>query len=106
NAACVGCISEQDDDAGFPAPQRRIAYEPDVDALTRLALHHLERVDDGIVSFGQGCEGEPLLRGVAIARTIARVRAARANGTLNCNTNGSLPETLGRLIDAGLDAVR
>jgi pyruvate-formate lyase-activating enzyme len=106
NAACVGCISEQDDDAGFPAPQRRIVFEPEVDALVRLAVHHLERVPDGIVSFGQGCEGEPLLRATAIARAIERVRAAHGNGTLNCNTNGSLPESLGRLIDAGLDAVR
>jgi pyruvate-formate lyase-activating enzyme len=106
NAACVGCISEQASDAGIPAPQRRIAFEPDVDALTRIALRHLERVPDGIVSFGQGCEGEPLLRAPAIAETIERVRADRANGTLNCNTNGSLPRSLGRLIDAGLDAVR
>jgi len=106
NAACVGCISEQDLDAGIPAPQRRIAFEPDVDALTRIATRHLERVPDGIVSFGQGCEGEPLLRATAIARTIERVRAVRANGTINCNTNGSLPAGLGRLIDAGLDAVR
>jgi pyruvate-formate lyase-activating enzyme len=106
NAACVGCISEQDDDAGFPAPQRRIGFEPDVEALARIAIRHLERVPDGIVSFGQGCEGEPLLRAVEIARTIERVRAVRSNGTLNCNTNGSLPSSLQRLIDAGLQAVR
>jgi pyruvate-formate lyase-activating enzyme len=106
NAACVGCISEQDDDAGFPAPQRRIGFEPDVEALARIAIRHLERVPDGIVSFGQGCEGEPLLRAVEIARTIERVRAVRSNGTLNCNTNGSLPGSLQRLIDAGLQAVR
>jgi pyruvate-formate lyase-activating enzyme len=106
NAACVGCISEQDDDAGFPAPQRRIGFEPDVDALARIAIRHLERVPGGIVSFGQGCEGEPLLRAVEIARTIERVRAAGSAGTLNCNTNGSLPASLKRLIDAGLQAVR
>ncbi len=106
NAACVGCISEQDDDAGFPAPQRRIGFEPDVEALARIAIRHLELVPDGIVSFGQGCEGEPLLRAVEIARTIERVRAVRSNGTLNCNTNGSLPASLRRLIDAGLQAVR
>jgi pyruvate-formate lyase-activating enzyme len=106
NAACIGCISEQTADAGIPAPQTRIAFEPDVDALTRIAIRHLERVPEGIVSFGQGCEGEPLLRAPAIAQTIERVRAVRANGTLNCNTNGSLPRSLQRLIDAGLDAVR
>ena len=69
-------------------------------------MRHLERVDDGIVSFGQGCEGEPLLRSTTIERTIAKVRAARANGTINLNTNGSLPKTLRRVIDAGLQAVR
>ncbi len=106
NAACVGCISEQDAESAIPAPQTRIAFEPDVDALARIGVHHLERVDDGIVSFGQGCEGEPLLRSVEIARAITRIRAARPNGTINCNTNGSLTASLQRLIDAGLQAVR
>ena len=106
NAACVGCISEQDDESEIPSPQRRIAFEPAVDDLARIGIHHLERVDDGIVSFGQGCEGEPLLRSVEIARAIERIRAERANGTLNCNTNGSLPKALQRTIDAGLQAVR
>jgi molybdenum cofactor biosynthesis enzyme MoaA len=63
-------------------------------------------VEDGIVSFGQGCEGEPLLRSTAIAEAIERIRSERTNGTINCNTNGSLPKSLQRLIDAGLQAVR
>jgi pyruvate-formate lyase-activating enzyme len=106
NARCVGCISEQDPGAGIPSPQTRISVEADVAALTRIALAHLERVPDAIVSFGQGCEGEPLLRATTIARTIERIRAATSAGTLNLNTNGSLPASLARLIDAGLDAVR
>jgi hypothetical protein len=106
NAACVGCISEQEPGSAIPAPQTRIAFEPDVAALARIGIHHLERVAEGIVSFGQGCEGEPLLRSTAIAAAIERIRAQRANGTLNCNTNGSLPSSLQRLIDAGLQAVR
>jgi pyruvate-formate lyase-activating enzyme len=106
NAACVGCISELDADSAIPAPQTRIAFEPEVDDLVRIGVHHLERVDDGIVSFGQGCEGEPLLRSTAIAAAIARIRAERPNGTLNCNTNGSLTKSLQRVIDAGLQAVR
>ena len=60
----------------------------------------------GIVSFGQGCEGEPLLRVTTIERAIERIRAQRPNGTINLNTNGSLPKSLARLIDAGLQAVR
>ena len=68
-------------------------------------MHHFERVDDGIVSFGQGCEGEPLLRSTAIAEAIERMRGARTNGTINLNTNGAA-EVAATLIDAGFQAVR
>ena len=80
NARCVGCISEQEPEAELPSPQRRIADEMSGAELARVAIHHLERVDDGIVSFGQGCEGEPLLRSIAIAHAIETIRAARATG--------------------------
>jgi pyruvate-formate lyase-activating enzyme len=106
NARCVGCISEQEPDAGLPSPQLRIAYEPDADDLARVAIHHLERVPEGVVSFGQGCEGEPLLRSVTIAKAIEQIRRVRSNGTINLNTNGSMPGELERCIDAGLQAVR
>lgn len=106
NARCVGCISEQEPQAGLPSPQQRIAFETSADELARVAVHHLERVDDGIVSFGQGCEGEPLLRSITIARAIERIRRERTNGTINLNTNGSMPSALQRCIDAGLQAVR
>lgn len=106
NARCVGCISEQEADAGLPAPQTRIAYETSAEELARVALHHLERVPDGIVSFGQGCEGEPLLRSITIAQAIGQIRARQNNGTINLNTNGSMPSALRRCIDAGLQAVR
>ncbi len=106
NAACIGCISEQDAESTVPSPQTRIAFEPAVAELARIGVHHLQRVEHGIVSFGQGCEGEPLLRSIQIAGTIERIRAVCANGTINCNTNGSLPSALQRLIDAGLQAVR
>lgn len=106
NARCVGCISELDAGAGIPSPQERIGYETSARELARLAIHHLERVAEGVVSFGQGCEGEPLLRPTTIARAIELIRAQRDNGTINVNTNGSLPKALARCIDAGLDAVR
>jgi pyruvate-formate lyase-activating enzyme len=106
NAACVGCISELPPDAGMPSPQTRVAFEADHADLARIAIRHLERVPDGIVSFGQGCEGEPLLRVVTIERAIEQIRRVRSNGTINLNTNGSLPKSLDRLIDAGLQAVR
>jgi pyruvate-formate lyase-activating enzyme len=106
NARCIGCISEQEPGSGVPSPQARIEQEAAAVDLAAVATHHLERVADGIVSFGQGCEGEPLLRAVAIARAIERTRAKRGNGTINLNTNGSLPKELARCIDAGLQAVR
>ena len=106
NAACVGCISELAPDAGMPSPQTRVAFDADAGDLARIAIRHLAHVPDGIVSFGQGCEGEPLLRVTTIERAIERIRAERSNGTINLNTNGSLPKSLNRLIDAGLQAVR
>ncbi|HEY6359050.1 MAG TPA: radical SAM protein, partial [Vicinamibacterales bacterium] len=106
NARCIGCISELEPDAGIVSPQVRIAGEMPVEEVARVAIHHLERVPDGIVSFGQGCEGEPLLRSIAIARAIEMIRNRRSNGTINLNTNGSQPAALERCVDAGLQAVR
>ncbi|MDP9110667.1 MAG: radical SAM protein [Candidatus Eremiobacteraeota bacterium] len=106
NARCVGCISELEPEAALKSPQTRIAFETTAEDLASVAIHHLERVEDGIVSFGQGCEGEPLLRSITIARAIEQIRARRANGTINLNTNGSMPSALQRCIDAGLQAVR
>ena len=106
NARCVGCISEQEPDTGLDSPQARIAFETTAEELARIGIHHLERIEDGIVSFGQGCEGEPLLRSITIARAIEQIRAARSNGTINLNTNGSMTKGLERCIDAGLQAVR
>lgn len=106
NARCVGCISELAPEAGVPSPQARIAYETSAEELARVAVHHLERVADGMVSFGQGCEGEPLLRSITIARAIELIRERVTGGTINLNTNGSMPQALQRCIDAGLQAVR
>lgn len=106
NARCIGCISAQDPDSGIPSPQARVREETTADELSRIALAHLALVPDGIVSFGQGCEGEPLLRATTIARAIEAIRAGSAAGTINLNTNGSLPKSLRMLIDAGLQAVR
>ncbi len=91
NARCVGCISEQGADARVPSSQERVTDEASAQELAAIAIEHLERVDGGIVSFGQGCEGEPLLRSGTIARAIEAIRAKRTNGMMNLNTNGSKP---------------
>jgi molybdenum cofactor biosynthesis enzyme MoaA len=71
-----------------------------------VALPFLATVPDAIASFGQGCEGEPLLLADVIAEAIRRIRAATDRGTLNCNTNGSLPQRVEQIARAGLDSIR
>lgn len=104
NAQCVGCISEQLDD--ITAPHDRIRFTPTVDEIVELALPHLQTASDPIVSFGQGCEGEPILRARLIGRAIERIRAATDRGQLHINTNGSNPRATEHLIDMGLDSIR
>jgi pyruvate-formate lyase-activating enzyme len=106
NAACIGCLSEQE--VGMPPPSHeRIARAPTAEEMAELAVRHLERAAGRVmVSFGQGCEGEPLTRWKEIERAIRLVRARTTRGSIHANTNGSLPAALGRLVDAGLDSVR
>jgi hypothetical protein len=59
-----------------------------------------------MVSFGQGCEGEPLTRWRVIAEAIRRIRAETDRGSLHINTNASLTAGLAALYDAGLDSIR
>ncbi len=59
-----------------------------------------------MVSFGQGCEGDPLLAADVIEPAIRIIRAKTQNGTINMNTNGSRPDILEKLFDAGLDSMR
>lgn len=107
NAQCVGCISEQDPETGPPPSQWRIAAGPEVDECVRVAVPHLEGAGEGaIVSFGQGCEGEPLLRADAMGEACRAVRKKTAKGTLHVNTNGSRPDALAALKDSGLDSCR
>jgi len=58
------------------------------------------------VSFGQGCEGEPLLNAGLLGEAIRLIRFKTNKGTINLNTNASLPEAVGRLRAAGLDSIR
>ena len=104
NADCLGCISLQPD--GVPTPQPRMRFAPTADELADLARFHLSGTDGRIVSFGQGCEGEPLTRGEALVRATARIRREHPDATIHINTNGSRPGTLRRLVDAGLNSVR
>jgi molybdenum cofactor biosynthesis enzyme MoaA len=107
NAACVGCISEQPDDAGFPSPQTRLTFRPTAQEMAELILTHFERAGrEAIASFGQGCEGEPSVRGRDIAEAIRLVRAQTAQGYVNINTNAGLTREISRIVSAGLDLMR
>jgi len=106
NARCIGCISEQEPDAGIVSAQERVRALPAVREMADLAVAHLEHADQAMVSFGQGCEGEPLLAAPRIAAAIAAIRARTARGVIHLNTNASLPAALEKLIDAGLGSVR
>ncbi len=104
NASCIGCISESHN-SRVSSPQNRIDFVPTVEELTELGVYHLEG-SRPIISFGQGCEGEPLTRGDLIRDAIRRIREMTGKGHININTNGSLTGVLMELFDAGLDMVR
>ena len=104
NARCVGCISLQEGETA--APQERFKLTPTAEEIAEVAIEHLEQRDGYMVSFGQGCEGEPLLAARTIAAAIEKVRARTPRGIVHLNTNASLPTQLRRLIDAGLQSIR
>ncbi|WP_051663604.1 radical SAM protein [Alicyclobacillus macrosporangiidus] len=106
NAGCVGCISEQPEDAPFPSPQVRLDFRPSVDELVDVMMTHIRSNPHGIVSFGQGCEGEPATRWMDMVRAIRAVRAQTQDGYININTNGGLTKPLQAVVDVGLDLMR
>jgi molybdenum cofactor biosynthesis enzyme MoaA len=59
-----------------------------------------------IVSFGQGCEGEPLLMWETIREAIIEIRKHTKRGSININTNGSKPDAVKALCEAGLNSIR
>lgn len=105
NARCVGCISLQKDDDRV-ASHDRIGFNVTPEEIAGLAVDHLKRVPTGIVSFGQGCEGEPLLYADVGAEAVRQVRRRTEVGTLHINTNASRPDGVRQLVDAGLDSLR
>jgi pyruvate-formate lyase-activating enzyme len=105
NARCLGCISLQEA-SGICATQERIRFVPTVEEVFQVAAPHLAAAPRAVASFGQGCEGEPLLQARLLEDSIRRLRQVTSRGTINLNTNASLPEAVLRLRDAGLDSIR
>lgn len=105
NARCVGCISFQSA-GGCCAPQERIAFVPTAEEIAGVVVPHLNSVKEAVASYGQGCEGEPLLQADTLEASLRRIRAETDKGTMNLNTNGCDPVKVARLADAGLDSIR
>lgn len=106
NAACIGCISLQSPGSGFPSSQHRIDFVPTVKEIEEYVVPHLRKAANPIASFGQGCEGEPLLQAGLVEESIARIRSQTRRGTININTNASLPNAIERICIAGIDSMR
>ena len=105
NSRCVGCISLQAD-GSFKASHERVKRPPTAAEVAAVAISHLDRLGAAVVSFGQGCEGEPLLAGDLIVESTQRIRERSDRGTINVNTNGSRPDVVEALCRAGLDSIR
>jgi MoaA/NifB/PqqE/SkfB family radical SAM enzyme len=104
NSRCLGCLSLQP--AGCCASQERIDFVPTPEEIAEIAVPHLQNAPTPIASFGQGCEGEPLLQYRTIEKAIKLMRGRTGRGTINLNTNAFSPERIRVLARAGLQAVR
>ena len=104
NARCIGCLSHQESDC--TSSHQRISFRPRVDEVSEVMANHLKVARQAIVSFGQGCEGEPLLESDLIAKSIIKVRERVMRGTININTNASIPKKIEMLCRAGIDSFR
>lgn len=106
NANCVGCISLQPDEETIVSTQDRLQFKPSPEEIVEYTVPHLEQAPYPIVSFGQGCEGEPLLMWETIRAAIIEIRKHTSRGSININTNGSRPDAVRKLCEAGLDSIR
>lgn len=106
NANCVGCISLQPDEEEIVSPQDRLNFKPSVEEIVEFTVPHLETAPFPLISFGQGCEGEPLLMWKTIEQAIIEIRKHTDKGSININTNGSKPDAVKRLCEAGLNSIR
>lgn len=113
NARCLGCISLQAADSQISVtPQCRMSFTPKAAEIAEvMAIHEKRERKTPIYSFGQGCEGDPLMNADLLCESIARFRALSkkgggGGGTINCNSNASRPEVIADLAKAGLTSLR
>jgi sulfatase maturation enzyme AslB (radical SAM superfamily) len=106
NANCIGCISFQPQEETIVSTQDRLTFKPTAAEIIEYTVPHLETAPFPIVSFGQGCEGEPLLMWRTIKEAITEIRKHTQKGSININTNGSDPKAVKALCEAGLNSIR
>lgn len=105
NSRCLGCISLQPSDC-CPSNHERIGFVPTPEEIVELALPHLLEAPEPIVSYGQGCEGDPIMQADTVAEATRRLKKATSRGVVNFNSNGSFPDRIAMLCDAGMDSMR
>ncbi|HEY8387610.1 MAG TPA: radical SAM protein, partial [Parasegetibacter sp.] len=96
----------QPDEEPIVSTQDRLQFKPSVEEIVEFTVPHLETAPYPIISFGQGCEGEPLLMWEAIRDSIIEIRKHTKKGSININTNGSRPQAVKALCEAGLNSIR
>ena len=106
NANCIGCISFQPVEETIVSTQDRLTFKPTAEEIVEFTVPHLMQAPFPIISFGQGCEGEPLLMWETIREAIIEIRKHTPRGSININTNGSNPEAVRVLCEAGLNSIR
>jgi wyosine [tRNA(Phe)-imidazoG37] synthetase (radical SAM superfamily) len=106
NANCIGCISFQPEEETIVSTQDRLTFKPTAQEVIEYTVPHLQTAPFPIVSFGQGCEGEPLLMWETIREAIIEIRKHTNRGSININTNGSNPKAVEALMKVGLDSIR
>lgn len=112
NARCLGCISLQDKSSPLTTtPQCRLAFLPEPEEIAEvMSIHERREKKTPIYSFGQGCEGDPLMNTGLLCESVERFRSLRSkgrgHGTVNCNTNGSRPAAVARIAKAGFTSIR
>ncbi len=106
NANCIGCISFQPEEETIVSTQDRLTFKPSAEEIVEFTVPHLMNAPFPIVSFGQGCEGEPLLMWETIQASILEIRKHTDKGNININTNGSKPAAVDALCKAGLNSIR
>jgi pyruvate-formate lyase-activating enzyme len=100
----VGCISFQEGDV--KPNQERMRFSPTAAEVAEVTEMHFGRVKNPIASFGQGCEGEPLTQARVLIDSVKLIREKHEVGTVNLNTNASIPDAVEELCSVGLSSIR